>query len=182
MPRSRTTTLLAIATLGAISAFGGSTLAASSGGTLIKARDDCDPATFNAVLGPGACIGDGDTTFTELFDQLAEAGDAPKWRFSTTRTEVDHGRHLTVRNDGGEFHTFTKVASFGGGCIPEINHVLGLTPVPECQPEVAPGVPQAFVTSGIQAGQTLSVGALPRGTHRFECLIHPWMKTTVKVR
>jgi hypothetical protein len=29
------------------------------------------------------------------------------------------------------------------------------------------------------AGDTLELGALSPGTYLFECLIHPWMRTTV---
>jgi hypothetical protein len=182
MRRNRTTSLLWIATVAAIGMFGASTVVASSGGSLLKARDDCETTSFNAAVGPGTCAGDGDTTFDEFVDDLLSEGVSPKWRFSATRVEVDRSRTLAVRNDGGEFHTFTKVAAFGGGCIPEVNALLGMTPVPECQPEVAPGVPLAFVTSGIARDQTLTLPALTKGTHRFECLIHPWMKTTVTVR
>ena len=39
----------------------------------IRLLDDCDPATFNAVLGDGACIGNGHTTFAEFIEEL-EAG------------------------------------------------------------------------------------------------------------
>jgi hypothetical protein len=28
--------------------------------------DDCDPATFNAAIGPGTCVKDGGTTFSEF--------------------------------------------------------------------------------------------------------------------
>ena len=36
---------------------------AVAGDKKIRLLDDCDPATFNAVLGDGACIGNGNTTF-----------------------------------------------------------------------------------------------------------------------
>jgi hypothetical protein len=68
------------------------------------------------------------------------------------------------------------VASFGGGCIDVLNGLLGLTPVPECA-----GFPfGAFGATLVRPGETLSVTLAP-GTHRFECLIHPWMRTTVVV-
>ena len=152
----------------------------------VRVQDDCDPATFNAVLGPGACVGDGDTTFSEFIAQLEKDGDAGKWRFDRERFGLDDGGTIRAMNKGGEFHTFTEVRDFGGGCIRELNAILGLTPVRECQPliEVAPGVqiPLAFVQSGLEPGQSRSVRHLAPGVHRFECLIHPWMHSVVPVR
>lgn len=182
MLRNRTTSFLSIGTVAAIGMFGASTVIASSGGSLLKARDDCEATSFNAAVGPGTCAGDGDTTFGEFVDDLLSKGTSPKWRFSATKIDVDRSRTLAVRNDGGEFHTFTKVAAFGGGCIPELNALLDMTPVPECEEKAPSGVPLAFITSGIARDQTLTVPALAKGTHRFECLIHPWMKTTVTAR
>ncbi len=164
----------------------GSHSSASSGGPsalVVKAQDDCEPASFNAALGAGTCVGDGDTTLDELVGQLLADRDAHKWRFSRTHHKVKNGGHIVVPNEGGEFHTFSEVAEFGGGCIPALNSLMGgLTPVAECEPEAAPGVPLAFVTTGVPAGQSITVTGLTRGVHRFECLIHPWMRSTITVR
>jgi hypothetical protein len=71
---------------------------------------------------------------------------------------------------------FTEVANFGGGCIEALNDLLGLTPVPECA-----GFPGGiFAATRIPAGGTLTVTPAP-GIHRFECLIHLWMRMTVTV-
>ena len=40
----------------------------------------------------------------------------------------------------------------------------------------------AFLTSGLRAGATHDVTGLAPGTHKFQCLIHPWMRTTVVVQ
>ena len=53
--------------------------------------------------------------------------------------------------------------------------VLGLTPVPEC------AIPGLFIATEIAPDGTLVSGPLAAGTHRFMCLIHPWMRTTVEV-
>ena len=45
---------------------------AASGQQVLELRDDCDPATFNAVLGPGGCIGSGTTTFSTFIAELQE--------------------------------------------------------------------------------------------------------------
>ena len=70
----------------------------------------------------------------------------------------------------------TEVANFGGGCIGVLNGLLGLSPVPECAG--FPGGP--FRATLILPGETRTVTLAP-GIHRFECLIHPWMRTTVTV-
>jgi predicted Zn-dependent peptidase len=34
----------------------------------------------------------------------------------------------------------------------------------------------------VPAGGSLETGALDSGTHRFQCLIHPWQRTTAEAR
>jgi plastocyanin len=155
--------------------------AASDGSRHVRAFDDCDPTTFNATVGPGTCVGDGRTTFPSFVKQLVAKGSADRWVFKPSSLGSEAGRPLDVENRGGEFHTFTEVAQYGGGCVEFLNHLLGLKAVPECLPLAAPGVPLAFVTSGIDPRGTLKVAGLSPGVHRFECLIHPWMHTTVTV-
>ena len=139
-------------------------------------RDDCDPATFNAVVGPGTCVKDGSTTFSEFVDQLIAQGRAPAWRFAPDHLSLAAGGTIRAPNNGGETHTFSEVANFGGGCIGFLNDLLGLSPVPECA-----GFPGGvFGATAIPAGDTLTVTLAP-GIHRFECLIHPWMRTTIDV-
>jgi hypothetical protein len=139
-------------------------------------RDDCDPATFNAAVGPGTCVKDGGTTFSEFVDQLIAQGRAPAWRFAPERLRLAADGTLKARNVGGEVHTFSEVANFGGGCIGFLNDLLGLSPVPECA-----GFPGGvFGATAVPAGGALTVTLAP-GIHRFECLIHPWMRATVDV-
>jgi len=178
-------TLLAAAAAAAIGLgglLGPAAASAADGAKLITARDDCETASFDAAVGPGTCIGDGRTTFDTFVGQLVTRGSAKRWFFSADHVHVHPGQRVAIRNDGGEFHTFTQVASFGGSCVPVINDLLGTTPPPECQPEVQPGVPLAFVTSGVAQNGTLTINGLAAGTYRFQCLIHPWMRTTVEVR
>lgn len=149
---------------------------AVSSGRQVVIRDDCDPATFNAQIGPGTCVKEGSTTFSEFVGQLLSQGRAPAWRFAPDHLSLAAGGTIEGRNIGGEDHTFTEVANFGGGCIAVLNGLLGLSPVPECL-----GFPGgAFAATLIPAGETLTVTLAP-GIHRFECLIHPWMRTTVTV-
>ena len=112
-----------------------------SADTDVTMVDRCDPATFNAAVRPGTCVyGPGSNqrgtiTFPEFAASLnpTDFGD-DHWTFNPSDRNADVGRGLrfAVHNEGGEFHTFTRVANFGGGCVPEVSGPLGLTPVPEC--------------------------------------------------
>jgi plastocyanin len=147
----------------------------------VRLSDDCEAASFNAAVGPDTCVGDGETTFQDFVAQLLENGleaneSADDWEFKPEDFHIDHGDRLRVVNQGGEFHTFTEVAQFGPGCVGQINVLLGLdgAPVDECRAFPAVG--------GVLAGQKLTVDGLAPGTHRFECLVHPWMQSVVEVR
>ncbi|HEU0335309.1 MAG TPA: hypothetical protein VFR43_02075 [Gaiellaceae bacterium] len=139
----------------------------------VQVLDACDPTTFDAVLGEGACVRAGGVAFDTFIGQLLSQGRAPAWRFAPERLKLEAGATIGAVNRGGEFHTFTEVAQFGGGCVDELNELLGLDPVPECE------VPGIFGTTGLAPGETLVTGPLGPGAHRFMCLIHPWMRTTV---
>jgi hypothetical protein len=145
---------------------------------LVRIRDDCDRRTYNAALGAGACVGDGGTTFDELVAELTERREAGGWSFSARRLEIRQGRGLRAVNEGGEVHSFTEVQRFGPGCVPEVNQILGFPAgarVRECRTN-------AWLQTLRAPGAALRVSGLHEGTHRFECLIHPWMRTTVQVR
>lgn len=156
----------------------------------VRLFDDCDPATFNAAFGPGTCVKQGDTVVDDFLAQLVENGNVANksvdgWKFKPGEFHVDAGDTINAVNVGGEFHTFTAVKQFGGGCIPQLNEILGLTPVPECDALAPDGVtPLAFLTSGVPSDGMLPVdtSGLAPGTYKFECLIHPWMQSVVTVR
>ena len=170
--RRRISLLIVATSLSLLLASSGSTLAASAQRQVIM-LDNCDGPSFNAVLGEGACCRNGGLTFDALIERLVRIGRPPSWRNSPGQLQLPAGGSIDAVNQGGEFHTFTKVAAFGGGCVDEINELLGLSPVPECAD------PSLFGTTGAAPGQSTNTGALPAGTHFFECLIHPWMRTTV---
>jgi plastocyanin len=127
------------------------------------------------VLGP--CVGNGNTTLAEVNAQLAKDGFAGAWKYSSDDFTIRAGTAIQVTTTGGELHTFTGVAAFGGGCVAGINTLIGLTPVPECANFGA-----LVASTGARPGQTFTVTPQARGTLRFQCLIHPWMRTTVTVR
>ena len=142
----------------------------------VQLLDACDPATFNAAVRPGTCTRPGGgVKHSEFISQLQTQGEAPAWRFSPEQLDLAAGGTLLATNRGGEDHTFTEVAAYGGGCVAPLNAILGLTPVPECS------TPGLFASTLVEQGDTLEVSGLSVGIHRFECLIHPWMRTTVVV-
>ena len=152
---------------------------AIQGDKKIRMYDDCEPTTFNAVLGEGACIGNGHTTFGEFIAELEETQDAHKWRNQPSQMHLNVGRPTIIENRGGEVHTFTPVAQFGGGFIPDLNGISGNpVPAPECL-----NVPAlVFIPAGAtEQGPTAGSSELPVGTTRFQCCIHPWMRTVVKM-
>ena len=76
----------------------------------IRIEDRCDPATFNAAVGPGTCVRRPGVTFEELFERVnPQDGGHRAWRFSREETDLKRGRALVVDNVGGEVHTFTEV-------------------------------------------------------------------------
>src|ERR1700758_3778859 len=99
----------------------------------VVALDECDPATFNAALGPDFCHNVTLGAFTVLTDLFAKAQACtpdPGWDFEPDALKIKEGTTLNVVDQGGEPHTFTEVAQFGGGFIAPLNH--GEATVPEC--------------------------------------------------
>jgi len=139
----------------------------------VRIIDRCDPATFDAAIGPGTCIGDGNVTFQRFVDRLnPHDGGHNAWRFNPEKVSLHRGQRLVADNVGGETHTFTEVVAFGTGIVPFLDAALP----PGSPPAVPIGDPR-FLAPGQEASLSLSPG-----THRFECLIHPWMQTTVEQR
>ena len=153
--------------------------APATGAPVVKLRDACDPATFDAVLGAGACIDGGNVTFDAFIDRLIRTGDHPLWRFTPRRATLPDGQTIPVRNVGGEFHTFSRTVAFGGGFVEDLNELLGLDEIADgcTQP---PGATNLFLAAG-ESG-SISTAALGNGTHRFICCIHPWMRATYRVQ
>ena len=179
--------LAAVVAAGACAGLAGPAAAAS--GPSVKMYDDCDPASFNAALGAGVCVGDGRTTFFEFVTTVATTKSHPEWRFEPAARTIGAGQSLDVRNRGGETHTFTEVPRKVGfqdiGCVPPVNALLlGLPPndpnvpiplSPLCgDPNVEP--------NEIRPDARQTVQPKGAGTHLYQCMIHPWMRTTVRVK
>jgi hypothetical protein len=174
---SRTAVFAAFAAVALLSLTVGA--GAFQGDKKFRLLDDCEPTSFNAVLGDGACVGNGHTTFDEFIQELAETQDAHKWRNQPSQAHMNIGRPTLIENVGGEVHTFTHVANFGGGFVNELNGISG-NPVPA--PECLNFGSIVFLPPGAtEEGPTAGSSDLPVGINRFQCCIHPWMRTVIEV-
>jgi len=143
----------------------------------VEINDQCDAATFNAVLGDGACTNTAGVPFDVFLNQVTTTGKAGPWHFAPGIVQLEDGEAVQARNTGGETHTFTEVDHFGGGFVDLLNQLSGNpVPVPECNPVTNPDI--QFVAPG---QQTKPDHEEP-GVHHYQCCIHPWMRTDVVVR
>jgi plastocyanin len=149
---------------------------ASNGGLFqeIQVRDACSPS-FNRFVGPGTCIRKEGLPFLRFIAILTKEKSVGAWKFDPDQQEVKRGATLEVHNRGGEVHSFTRVARFGGGVVDLLNQLSG-NPVP--RPECLALQPQGFLPPG--AVERLRVGSA--GVERYQCCIHPWMRSTITVR
>ena len=148
--------------------------------------DNCDPATFNAFVGPGTCAPrhGHDTPFLEFFGLLfsplaANVIGHPAWQFAPGYVSVRAGQTVRATNTGGEAHTFTEVTAFGGGFLPFLNGVGGPTGTVPLVPAPACVSPAGMTT--VAPGGTVQINQLSPGVHKFQCCIHPWMRAVVDV-
>jgi plastocyanin len=149
----------------------------------VVALDECDPATFNAAISSDFCKNVAiaplgyTTTFANLFAKAAAGTPDPKWDFEPDSLTMKEGTILSVVDQGGEPHTFTEVKQFGGGFI------QGLNDDQESAPECAAGFNDVAVAkTRIIQGSTSLVTGLSKGTHYFQCCIHPCMRFKVEVK
>jgi hypothetical protein len=135
----------------------------------VNMMDACDHASFAAQNPPILCTRNGGVAFNQLIGQLLDHGSAGAWHNAPSQMDARVGLTISAVNKGGEIHTFTKVAQFGGGVVPEINALLHLTARPECLAETNFVLPGGVETDDVvQSGTTL-----------YQCCIHPWMQTVV---
>ena len=131
--------------------------------------DACDPETFIAVGVP--CTRNGGVRFDKFVEQLTQHHSIGSWHFAPSQVNMQVGQMLTANNRGGEAHTFTEVANFGGGRIAFINNLVGLTtPAPECAQSV-----------DIPPGGSFSETTDEAGVEKYQCCIHPWMRAEVRI-
>jgi plastocyanin len=146
--------------------------ATSAAAHAVTLFDACDPETFNAVLGAGACSRQGGVKFQDFVEQLTRHHSAGAWHFAPSEVTMQVGQMLVANNRGGETHTFTEVEEFGGGVVPFINNLVGLTTVaPECSQAVM-----------LPPGASSSETAHEAGVEKYQCCIHPWMRAEVRIK
>ncbi len=147
----------------------------------VIALDECDPTTFNQALGADFCKNVSLGAFTTLNDLFTEAQSGhpdKKWDFEPDTLHIKQGTTISIVDQGGEPHTFTEVAQFGGGFIPQLNGP-GETTIPEC----AGGFDKVKVArTRMLQGSTIQIPGLSKGEHVFQCCIHPWMRVKVIVK
>ncbi|HEX5832031.1 MAG TPA: hypothetical protein VFY16_13705 [Gemmatimonadaceae bacterium] len=137
--------------------------------------DACDPATFDAALGAGTCLRSGGMSFSQFIEQLTRHQDVGAWHFAPPTMNVPEGATLLATNRGGEVHTFTEVDEFGGGIVPLLNELSGT-------PDVAQECAALSAGDFVPPGGTFTVAEEETGVELYQCCIHPWMRTTVRVR
>jgi plastocyanin len=154
----------------------------------VVALDECDPQTFNPAVGEegtGFChnvtlyglnLGF-ETTLDELITEANNGTPDPGWDFEPDHVTIQKGTTISVVDQGGEPHTFTEVAHFGGGFVAGLNH--GEATVPECDGGFKN---VAVARTRILQGSHLDITGLSKGAHRFQCCIHPWMHMEVEVK
>ncbi len=140
----------------------------------VSMLDQCDSASFNAALGPGTCTTAGTVTYDQFIAELTATKKVAAWRFDPTSLSLVQNQGIRATNLGGEVHTFTEVAQFGGGQVPQLNALAGYTTeAPECV--------DLPTTNRVAPGGSFTTGGLGIGVHRFQCCIHPWMQAIVTV-
>ena len=149
----------------------------SAGARNVQLLDDCDPDDPAWDASGGCTRKKGDVTVDEFFAET-ESHDLSEavighlaWRNDPGYLKIKVGHTVHVKNTGGRLRTFTRVDDFAGR-IPNPALNFGLQPAPECEDSSATDVPP---------GATLKVEDLSEGHHRFQCCIHPWMRTLIKV-
>jgi len=136
--------------------------------------DACDPETFNAALGAGSCSRSGGVRFATFLDQLGKHGSVGAWHFAPGEVTMKVGQMLVATNKGGEIHTFTEVDEYGGGIVPQLNELSGLTMVaPECT--------QLKGTDFLAPNASSSEEEEEAGVEKYQCCIHPWMRAQVRI-
>jgi hypothetical protein len=140
----------------------------------VRIFDACDPDSFNAALGAGTCLRNGGLLFDLFIDQLRRNRSVGAWRFTPPQAGLGVGDVLLAANHGGETHTFTEVEEYGGGIVPMLNELSGMTTV---APECGQLQPADFIPPGGTSSETED----EEGVEKYQCCIHPWMRAEVRI-
>lgn len=188
-----------------------SAVQASAGGDrVIELRDDCSNAPDS---GFPTCTIPGSTDLEEFREEIRDHEFDGHWKYNPggvsvqgSTVDVDEGGKVVLINKGGQLHTFTRVAAFGGGFLPTINvgspvsapctdwcanavpvtecsrgfQADGITPIPR-----GPGPNSFFLNPFPSPSVVLQTGPgtnLPAGTYKYQCCLHPWMRLNLVVK
>jgi hypothetical protein len=143
--------------------------AGGHGQRAISIFDACEPESFNAELGPGTCARNGGVLFDNFIELLRRHRSVGAWHFTPPQASMGVGDVLLALNEGGETHTFTEVEEYGGGIVPMLNELSGLTTV---APECTELEPSDFIPAGGSSSETEE----EEGVEKYQCCIHPWMQ------
>jgi plastocyanin len=144
----------------------------------MRLLDQCDKATWDVEF-PGLCTASaGSVTLARFRADLAKGGNGNWWINNRSET-IDSGDSLHVLNQGGIVHTFTEVQTYGKGLIDEWNQA-----VPNDGPAITiAGNPVGFADFATAVNPGTSSDIVPtKGVHKYQCIIHPWMRTVVTVQ
>ena len=140
----------------------------------VNMQDACDPATFNAAIGPGTCTRNGGMQFDDFIAALTRLGFVGPWHFAPNNANLAVGSTFVVTNLGGEVHTFTEVEDFGGGIVPSLNQLART-------PNVAPECTTLDADDFVPPGGVYTEEAEETGHEKYQCCIHPWMRLEADV-
>lgn len=141
----------------------------------VSMLDQCESASFNAGIGAGTCTTAGSVTLDAFNAELAANKSVAAWKFDPATVTITVGGNILTMNNGGEMHTFTEVEEFGGGIVPALNEASG-------NPVEAAECKDVTDANKIAPGASRRTDAETKvGTEKYQCCIHPWMRTTVTV-
>jgi len=148
--------------------------AEGEGGPVVRLQDECEEESFNRELGEDTCDrdGKGGITFSQFMRQLSQTGSVRAWKIVPALLTLREGTEVTVKNVGGEDHTFTEVEEFGGGIVPLLNELSH-------NPVMAPECANAEI---VEEGASIKEDFDEAGVEKYQCCIHPWMRQIVRVR
>jgi len=128
--------------------------------------------TFNEALqNPESVRSRRRCQFDHFVAQLTRLGFIEPWNFAPSTANVRSVKTFEAVNHGGETHTFTEVAEFGGGFI----QFSTTSPTFLMWPQNA--VPDALEADDFVApGGTYRETVDHAGHLKFQCCIHPWMR------
>ena len=174
----RTATALTLSLAAAASLlFAAPAASAAPQAKLLRLIDQCDKPSWDVEF-PGLCtFSAGNVTLARFRADLATGGNN-NWWINNRNEKVTAGDSLHVVNQGGIVHTFTEVRSFGQGVVPPWNQAI-----PNDPPAVnIAGNPVSFADFATAVPPGTAADSVPaKGVHRYQCIIHPWMRTTVTV-